>query len=210
MAKDARLELGRYITNPFNEKGTISKKLDFNELFRAKPETGEYPWNPSRFTDQDLLKRSMTKKLVQNPILNFVPNSPFFDNNDQVTPEYEVFQGVGRFNRPEAYDFNEGRPLTSQRPQDQPDFNPAWVEAYRISPTLAPGKAAKNPMPRLKNPDPNGYLMQAAEIRVENEIENNLSVSQLLEGQNQISKVMKEQEETQGVKTEEEVQQAVG
>jgi hypothetical protein len=210
MAKDARLELGRYITNPFNEKGTISKKLDFNELFRAKPETGEYPWNPSRFTDQDLLKRSMTKKLVQNPILNFVPNSPFFDNNDQVTPEYEVFQGVGRFNRPEAYDFNEGRPLTSQRPQDQPDFNPAWVEAYRISPTLAPGKAAKNPMPRLKNPDPNGYLMQAAEIRVENEIENNLSVSQLLEGQNQISKVTKEQEETQGVKTEEEAQQAVG
>jgi hypothetical protein len=210
MAKDARLELGRYITNPFNEKGTISKKLDFNELFRAKPETGEYPWNPSRFTDQDLLKRSMTKKLVQNPILNFVPNSPFFDNNDQVTPEYEVFQGVGRFNRPEAYDFNEGRPLTSQRPQDQPDFNPAWVEAYRISPTLSPGKAAKNPMPRLKNPDPNGYLMQAAEIRVENEIENNLSVSQLLEGQNQISKVTKEQEETQGVKTEEEAQQAVG
>lgn len=210
MAKDARLELGRYITNPFNEKGTITKKLDFNELFRAKPETGDYPWNPSRFTDQDLLKRSMTKKLVQNPVLNFVSNAPFFDENKEVTPEYEVFEGIGRFNRPLDYDFDTGRPNTQQRPEDQPDFNPGWVEAYRISPTVAPGKEAKNPMPRLKNPDPNGFLMKAAEVRVENEMENKQSVAQLLQEQGTPSPTVKKTEETQANKTEQEEQQVVG
>lgn len=210
MAKDARLELGRYITNPFNEKGTITKKLDFNELFRAKPETGEYPWNPSRFTDQDLLKRAMTKKLVQNPVLNFVSNAPFFDKNKEVTPEYEVFEGIGRFNRPVDYDFDTGRPNTEQRPEDQPDFNPAWVDAYKISPTLVPSKAAKNPMPRLKNPDPNGFMMKAAEARVENEMENKQSVAQLLAEEGTPSKEKEKQEEQQAVKTEKEEQQAVG
>ena len=48
---------------------------------------------------------------------------------------------------------------TYQRPQDQPDFNPAWMKAYGISPTVNLGDASKNPMPRLKNPDPNGYIM---------------------------------------------------
>jgi hypothetical protein len=46
MAKDARLDLGRYITNPFNRRGQIGKRLDFDDLFRAKPETGEYPGTP--------------------------------------------------------------------------------------------------------------------------------------------------------------------
>jgi hypothetical protein len=31
MAKDARLELGRYISNPFNKQGKIVKQLDFND-----------------------------------------------------------------------------------------------------------------------------------------------------------------------------------
>jgi hypothetical protein len=74
--------------------------------------------------------------------------------------------------------------MTAQRPQDQPDFNPAWVEAYRISPTLNPQKVARNPMPRMKNPDPNGYLMSIAEQRVENEADGNVSVAQLLERKN--------------------------
>jgi len=208
MAKDARLELGRYISNPFNNQGKIVKQLDFNDLFRAKPETGEYPWNPSRFTEQDLLKRSMTKKRVQNPALNFVSNAPFFDDNKEVTSEYEVFDGIGRFNRPVAYDFETGRPLTRQRPEDQPDFNPGWVEAYKISPTLPPGKVAKNPMPRLRNPDPNGFMMKAAEIRVENEIENKQSVAQLLE--KPFNPAKEKEDEKQGVKTMAEENQAVG
>lgn len=210
MAKDARLELGRYITNPFNKKGDITRRLDFNDLFRAKPDTGDYPWNPSRFTEGDLLKRAMTRKLVENPTLDYVPNAPFFDNNEKVTPEYEVFDGIGRFNRPEDYDFDTGRALTKQRPEDQPDFNPAWVEAYRISPTLQPGKAVRNPMPRLKNPDPNGFMMKAAEIRVENEIKDNKSVSQLLEGQGATPEVAFKKEEEQGAQTPAADQQAVG
>jgi len=69
--KDARLDLGRYIRNPFNERGQIPKRLDFDELFSSKASSGEYPWNPSRFTSKDLLKRAMTRKTSLNPDLNF-------------------------------------------------------------------------------------------------------------------------------------------
>lgn len=205
MAKDHRLDLGRYITNPFNTQGKIRANLNFDELFRVKPDTGEYPWNPSRFKETDLLKRMMTRKRTLNPDLNFVSNSPFFDDNTEVTQEYELFEGLGRFNRPMEYDFNEGRPLTGQRPQDQPDFNPVWVEAYRLSPTMRPDKVAKNPMPRMKNPDPNGYLMSAAEERVDNEMEGKMSIAQLLDRRGVMKPVEVKKEEKEGEVIEEEV-----
>lgn len=202
MAKDHRLDLGRYVTNPFNEQGRIRKNLDFDDLFRAKPESGQYPWNPSRFTERDLLNRIRTKQRKLNPNLNFVSNAPFFDENAEVTPEYELFEGLGRFNRPMDYDFNEGRALTRQRPEQQPDFNPVWVDAYKLSPTVKPGKAAKNPMPRMRNPDPNNYLLLAAEKRVENESENNMSVAQIIKNKNmKRSLPSKKTEEKEGQKT---------
>jgi len=207
MAKDARLELGRYISNPFNKQGKIVKQLDFNDLFRAKPDSGEYPWNPSRFTEEDLLKRSMTRKRIENPGLNFASNAPFFDGNEGVTREYEVFDGIGRFNRTEDYSFEEGRPVTKQRPQDQPDFDPGWVEAYRLSPTLKPGDVAKNPMPRTRNPDPNGFLMANAEARVEAEIEDTQSVASLLEREGSVSEETVKKEEAEGEQTVEEEQE---
>jgi hypothetical protein len=207
MAKDARLELGRYISNPFNKQGKIVKQLDFNDLFRAKPDSGEYPWNPSRFTEEDLLKRSMTRKRVENPGLNFASNAPFFDGNEGVTREYEVFDGIGRFNRTEDYSFEEGRPVTKQRPQDQPDFDPGWVEAYRLSPTLKPGDVAKNPMPRTRNPDPNGFLMANAEARVEAEVEDTQSVASLLEREGSVSEETVKKEEAEGEQTVEEEQE---
>ena len=105
--------------------GKIVKQLDFDDLFRAKPDSGEYPWNPSRFTEDDLLKRSMTRKRIENPGLNYAPNAPFFDNNEGVTSEYEVFDGIGRFDRPvKIMTLMKVEPNTKQRPQDQPDFNP--------------------------------------------------------------------------------------
>jgi hypothetical protein len=195
MAKDHRLDLGRYITNPFNTQGKIRVNLDFDELFRAKPDTGEYPWNPSRFKESDLTKRMMTRKRTLNPDLNFVSNSPFFATNTDEAVDYELFEGLGRFNRPVEYDFNEGRAVTSQRPQDQPDFNSVWVEAYRLSPTVRPDKAAKNPMPRMKNPDPNGYLMAVAENRAENEVEGKMSIAQLLDRKGVMKPVAVKQKE---------------
>jgi hypothetical protein len=201
MTKDHRLDLGRYITNPFNRQGQIRGNLDFDALFRVKPETGDYPWNPSRFKEEDLLKRMMTRKRTLNPSLNFVSNSPFFETNTDAINDYEVFEGLGRFNRPEAYDFNEGRPITAQRPQEQPDFNPVWIEAYRLSPTVAPGKAAKNPMPRMKNPDPNGYLMAAAEKRADNEVEGKMSIAQLLDNKGVMKPVEVKKEEKEGTET---------
>jgi len=201
MAQDARLDLGRYIQNPFNRQGQVARQLDFGDLFRAKPSTGEYPWNPSRFTERDLMKRMMTRKETLNPSLNFVGNAPFFDANTEVTPEYELFDGLGRFNRPEDYDFDEGRGRTPQRPQEQPDFNPQWVEAYRISPTLNPSKMAKNPMPRMRNPDPNGFLMAMAEKRAEGEVEDKPSIAQLLDRQGVIKAQQDKAEERQGETT---------
>jgi len=182
MARDDRLELGRYLTNPFNEGGRVARQLNFNDLFASKPSTGAPPWTPSRFKAEHLTNALQTRKATLNPRLRFVGNSPFFDDENQLDPkDYELFEGLGRFDRPEAYDFNEGRALTRNRPQNQPDFNPEWIDAYNVSPTVNPGKRAKNPMPRMRNPDPNGYLMSMAENRVEGEAEGKTSVAQLLQ-----------------------------
>jgi hypothetical protein len=182
MARDDRLELGRYLTNPFNESGRAVRKLKFNDLFAPKPSTGAPPWTPSRFKAEHLTNALQTRKATLNPRLRFVGNSPFFDDENQLDPkDYELFEGLGRFDRPVAYDFNEGRALTRNRPQNQPDFNPEWLDAYNVSPTVNPSKRAKNPMPRMKNPDPNGYLMSVAENRVESEAEDKVSVAQLLQ-----------------------------
>jgi hypothetical protein len=138
------------------------------------------------------------KKQPLTHVLGFVGNSPFFDDENQLDPkDYELFEGLGRFDRPQAYDFNEGRALTRNRPQNQPDFNPEWLDAYNVSPTVNPSKRAKNPMPRMKNPDPNGYLMSVAENRVEGEAEGKASVAQLLQRKNlNVRKEENEGEET--------------
>lgn len=204
MAQDARLDLGRYIQNPFNRRGEISKRLDFDDLFRAKPASGDYPWNPSRFNEKDLIKRSMSRKVTLNPDLNFVGNTPFFDDNTEVTAEYELFEGLGRFDRPADYDFEEGRARTTQRPQEQPDFNADWIESYKLSPTLRPDKTARNPMPRLRNPDPNGFLMKAAEKRAENDVEDKPSIAQLLDRQGVVKAEQNRAEQKQGETTADE------
>ena len=171
MAKDYRLDLGRYIDYT---KDTFAKKrkLDFDDLFQAKASSGASPWMPSRFQQNDLQRRVQTRKLQLNPSLNFVGDSP---------EQYELFANIGRFTRKEGYDFDAGRPLTNLRPEEQPGFSDIWVEAYKLSPTINPEKRASNPMPRLRNPDPKGYLMASAEKRVENEVEDNKSVAQLLD-----------------------------
>jgi hypothetical protein len=171
MAKDARLDLGRYIDYT---KDVFAKKrqLNFDDLFAAKSDSGTAPWTPSRFESTDLLRRIQTRKLKFNPGLQFVG-----EDADQ----FEVFAGIGRFNRREDYDFNNGRALTKQRPEEQPGFNPVWRDMYSLSPTLKPDDRISNPMPRSANPDPKGYLMAAAEKKAENEFEDNLSVAQLLE-----------------------------
>lgn len=170
MAKDYRLELDRYIDytkDPFIKK----RQLNFDDSFMAKASSGAAPWTPSRFNQSDLLRRIQTRKLQLNPSLNFIGNTP---------EEYEVFANIGRFTRKDNYDFKEGRPLTTLRPEEQPGFSPVWVEAYRISPTVKPEKRATNPMPRIANPDPKGYMMAAAEKRALEEVEGTKSVSQLL------------------------------
>jgi len=170
MAKDDRLDLGRYIDYT---KDVFSKKrqLNFDDLFASKADSGTAPWTTDRFDKTDLLRRIQTRKLKFNPGLQFVGDD---------AQNLEVFAGIGRFNRREDYDFNSGRALTKQRPEEQPGFNPVWKDMYALSPTLEPGDRINNPMPRASNPDPKGYLMSVAENRAENEVEGNKSVAQLL------------------------------
>ena len=178
MAKDHRLALDRYVDftkDPFREK----RQVNFNDSFSSKPSSGKAPWMPSRFTEEDLLRRVQTRKLQLNPTLNFVGDTP---------EEYEVFANIGRFTRKEGYNFEEGRPNTTLRPEEQPGFSPVWVEAYRISPTVKPDKRASNPMPRVANPDPKGYMMAAAEERALKEVESDKSVAQLLSSSSENNK----------------------
>lgn len=172
MARDSRLDLGRNI-NYGQDIFAKKKNLNFDDLFSIKASTGLSPWIPSRFEGTDIVKRIQTRKLKLNPGLNFVGDQP---------EEYEVFAGLGRFKRKEDYDFQVGRALTQNQPQQQPGFNQFWVDAYNLSPTLDPAKRITNPMPRATNPDPRGYLMALAEKKAKNEIEDNKSVSQLLQG----------------------------
>jgi hypothetical protein len=64
--------------------------------------------------------------------------------------------------------------------RNQPEFNPMWAKLYQVSPTIKPDDRITNPFPRLKNPDPKGYIMAAAENRAENEYEEKYSVARLL------------------------------
>lgn len=178
MAKDHRLELGRYIDYT---KDVFAKKrqLNFDDLFSAKADSGTAPWTPNRFDSADLLRRIQTRKLRFNPGLQYVGDD---------AQNLEIFAGIGRFNRKEDYDFNVGRALTKQRPEEQPGFNEIWRDMYALSPTLKPDDRISNPMPRASNPDPKGYLMATAENKAENEAEGNLSVAQLLKGDKEDSK----------------------
>jgi hypothetical protein len=181
--KDHRLDLGRYISNPFNKRGEVGKRLNFNDLFQAKSFTGQYPWNPSRFSAADLRRKTQTKKLTQNPDLNFVGNSPYFQDGVQIKEPFEVFEGLGHFSHAD-YDFELGRARIEADPKAQPDFDPNWVEAYKLSPTINPNNIAKNVMPRDANPDPRGYIMQRAQADAEAEVNplDNVSVASLLAG----------------------------
>lgn len=171
MARDYRLDPRQYIDYT-GDLFVKKRQLNFDDLFSPKPST----WTLGRFESTDLTKKVKTRSLRLNPGLNYV--------GDQAD-KYEVFAGIGRFTRKDNYDFENGRPLTAQRPEEQPGYTPIWKEAYDLSPTVNPEKRASNPMPRVANPDPKGYLMASAEKRAENEAEDNKSVAQLISSKNE-------------------------
>ena len=94
--------------------------------------------------------------------------------------ETQLFIGLGRFTRHTDYNFNKGNPITKHKPQDNPDFKPVWVDAYKISPTIPPNKRAKNPMPTAANPDPHGYIMQMAQQQADETVNPSMTVARLL------------------------------
>ena len=165
----------------FFKKGSKGlRKIDYEESFRAK--SNEPPFNINRFGRDELLSKIVSRKPTLNRRLDFVddPNS------------FELFTGLGRFDNgrtnkedPEMslYSFEMGRANTKLDFRQSEEFlakGEQWRERYSLSPTISPKDKITNPMPRLDNPDPKGYLMAAAEKRAENETEGKLNVAQLL------------------------------
>merc|ERR1711871_1605836 len=153
---------------------------DYEESFRAK--SNEPPFNINRFGREELRSKIVSKKPTLNRRLDFVDDPGSF----------ELFTGLGRFDNgrtnkeePELslYSFEMGRPNTKLDFRQSPEFQAKgelWKERYALSPTISPGDRIKNPMPRLANPDPKGYLMATAQQRAENEMEGKMNVAQLL------------------------------
>jgi len=169
---DDRVDPSKYISfAPDNNK----IKTTFGDQYRTDPKTalgGQYPWDPGRFNREDILNRVQARKRTLNPQLGVVdPAAPL---------ENQLFIGLGRFTRHDNYDFKTGQPITENKPQNNPDYNPVWLEAYKISPTIPPGKRFKNPMPSASNPDPHGYIMQMGEDQAKNTVSPLPSVASLL------------------------------
>ena len=172
MIADERLDLNKYIGYA---KPDAKIKTNFGDQYRTDATAsigGQYPWDPGRFNTTDILNRAQARKRSLNAHLGYVdPDEPL---------DTQLFIGLGRFVRHNDYDFNKGNPITDHKPQDNPDFNPVWVEAYKISPTIPPNKRAKSPMPTAANPDPHGYIMQMAQQRAEDTVDPQPSVANLL------------------------------
>ena len=173
LGTDDRLDLNKYIgaaKDPENKT-----KTTFTDQFRVDAHSGiggQYPWDPGRFNTSDILNRVQARKRTLNAHLGYVdPHEPL---------DAQLFVGLGRFVRHEGYDFQKGQPITPHKPQENPDFNPVWLDAYKISPTIPPGKRAKDPMPSAANPDPHGYIMQMAQSQAENTVDPQPSVANLL------------------------------
>ena len=168
-----RLDLNKYIgaAKDLNNK----TKTKFGDQFRVSANDGiggQYPWNPGRFDTSDILNYAQSRKRSLNVQLGTVdPDEPL---------QTRLFADTTKFVRNTDYNFQIGRANTEHKPQSNPDFNPIWVEAYKISPTIPPGKRAKNPMPTASNPDPNGYIMQMAQSQADNTVDPKPSVANLL------------------------------
>jgi hypothetical protein len=181
MPRDSRLSDPNAHIGEVGRSFIKQKKINYSDAFQAKASEGEPPFNINRFGARELNNKLVTRKLSLNPRLNFVGDQP---------EQYEVFAGLGRFDndRKELFDFDLGRARTKMNFTSAPDFKQNWVDAYRLSPTIKPEDKISNPIPRLRNPDPKGYLMAAAEDRVENEMEGNVSVASLLSGESGFKK----------------------
>ena len=188
MPRDSRLTNPSDYIDEVGQSFLKQKKIDYSDSFQAKSSEGEPPFNINRFGARELSNKLVTRKLALNPRLNFVGDQP---------EEYEVFAGLGRFDtdRPELFDFDMGRARTKMNFTSAPDFKERWVDAYRLSPTIKPDDKISNPIPRLRNPDPKGYLMAAAENRVENEADGNVSIASLLSGESGFEKKEEERPE---------------
>ena len=175
MPRDSRLTSpDEYLGSKASQAGRKfyrDKKVDYGEAFKTGPK--EPPFTINRFDTSDLKRRLTSKKPVLNPRLNFIGGDP---------QQFELFTGLPRFDssKGDLYNFEEGRPNTRALFTQYPEFKEIWVELYNVSPTLE--KKARNPMPSERNPDPLGRIQQRAELAAENEMEQEYSVAQLLQG----------------------------
>ena len=144
--------------------------IDYADSFKKK--STEPPFTINRFDESDLRRKIQAKKPKLNPRLSFIT-----EDNAQ---EFELFTGVGRFDsqKQDLYSFENGRPNTKENFTQYPDYKPVWADLYFASPTVE--KRSSNPMPSVRDPDPQGIIMSRAEAKAEKNFEDELSVAQLL------------------------------
>lgn len=156
--------------------------IDYADSFKKK--STEPPFTINRFDSSDLRRKVQAKKPKLNPRLSFIT-----EDNAQ---EFELFTGVGRFDsqKQDLYSFENGRPNTKENFTQYPDYKPVWADLYFASPTVE--KRSKNPMPSVRDPDPQGIIMSRAEAKAEKTFEDELSVAQLINPSPETSKSSKE------------------
>ena len=189
------------LINPSDYMDDVAKFFDKGAYVKTKYEqqnradSTKPPFQINRFGAAELKSRITSRKPTINPRLNFIDNQP--DN-------FNLFQGLpSRFdnNRKQLYDFNVGRPVfTKPTFVDSLEFQlkgEKWKETFELSPTIDPEKRAKNPMPRMDNPDPRNYLFETMESKAEAEAKGKMNVAQLMKAS---PKEIKEAEEKGPVK----------
>ena len=172
MPRDARLSDPSDYISEVDRKFHKKKKINYQEAFKSKPT--EAPFTAGgRFEAEDLRNKLQSKKLTQNPRLNFVGGDP---------TQFELFTGLPRFdtNRQELYNFEVGKPNTVSDFRMYPEYNPMWEQMYMVSPTVNPGSRARNTMPSARNPDPQNFTMMTMQKRAENEVEGKKTIAQII------------------------------
>ena len=141
--------------------------------FAPDADSGEPPFTLGRLTTKDLTDKLVTKKLSNNPRLNFIGSSP---------EEYEMFAGLGRFDR-ETYDFDTGKPLIPNRFTQDPVYAETvakWNELYEISPVVE--NKVKTKMPSASNPDPRQIVQNEVNAIVDSEVSGDETIASLIKG----------------------------
>lgn len=194
MPKDSRLTDPSDYLRPSQKffQRKLRSNVDHASVFGVNADSGEPPFTLNRLGADQLTNSLVTQKLERNARLSFIGDSP--DTNPE---DFELFTGLGRFDR-DMYDFATGKPIIENRFTNDPIYQEQidkWTELYKFSPVVE--KKVKSKMPSEINPDPRDLMLTSITNLVENEVSGNVSIASLMsENKSGDDKDVKETEKT--------------